>query len=143
MEAASPPQRPDSAAAHRALQETLRSPDTFAAAAHAADASPSVLKRLFAPLAARLVRSFASRQVEWNLAVTRALETIVRAFDERDARCAWIEERLRSAEQRIERMETELRAAREAEHDARRKLASLGIQLRELEAQRADRRPPP
>ena len=141
MEPASEPKRPDTAAAHRALQETLRAPDTFAAAREG-EASESPLKRVWVPLAARLVHFFARHQVEWNLAVARALETIVRALDERDTRAAWLEERLRGAEERIARMETDLRAMREAEQDARKKLAAMGIQLHELGAQRADRRPP-
>ena len=138
MESASEPKRPDTAAAHRALQEALRSPDTFAAAREAG-ATDGPLKRVLVPLAARLVHFFARRQVEWNATVARALEAIVRSLDERDARAAWLEERLRGAEERIARMEAELRAMREAEQDARKKLAAMGIALSELGT---DRRAP-
>jgi len=133
--------RPDSSAAHRALQETLRAPDTFATAVRDAGASPSPLKRLVAPLAVRLVHFFACSQVEWNHAVARTLEAIVRSNDERDGWIGGLEERLRVAEARIERLETQLRAAEEAEQEARRKLALVGIQLRELEERQEDRRP--
>src|SRR5260370_36127896 len=123
MDDASPPARPDSSAAHRALQEALRAPDTFAVAARDAEASPNPLKRLLAPLAVRLVHFFARSQVEWNHAVVRALEAIVRSIDERDGWIVRLEGRVRAGEERIARLETTLRAAQEAEHDARRKLA--------------------
>jgi len=45
--------------------------------------------------------------------------------------------RLRSVEERIGRLETDLRTVREAEQDARRKLVDLGLRLRDLEAERA------
>jgi len=93
------------------------------------------------PLAARVVHFFARRQVEWNATVARALEAIVRSLDERDARAAWLEERLHGAEERIAHMEAEVRAMREAEQDARKKLAAMGIALSELGAQRTDRPP--
>jgi len=125
--------KPDSSAVHLALQETLRGPDTFAAARSASDGSTPILKKLLLPIAARLVHFFARYQVDWNFSVARTLEAAVRGLDERDR---WIErliERLRSAEQRVGQLETEIRGAREAEEDARRKLAALGIRLRELE----------
>jgi septal ring factor EnvC (AmiA/AmiB activator) len=141
MDDASQAPRPDRSAAHRALQEALRAPDTFAAAVRDAGASSSPIKRLVAPLAVRLVHFFACSQVEWNHAVARTLEAIVRSNDEHDGWIGALEERLRVAEARIERLETQLRAAEEAEQEARRKLALVGIQLRELEERQEDRRP--
>lgn len=133
---------PDRSAAHRALQDALRAPDTFAVAARDAGASPSAVKRFVAPLAARLVHFFARSQVEWNVAVVRTLEAIVRAIDERDVGDARLEEQLRETAAKVERLEAALRTAQEAEEDARRKLASLGIRLRELEERQGDRRSP-
>ena len=111
-------EKPDRAAVHRALQEMLRSPDTFATARHDVAESARAWKRWLSPLAARLVHFFAAP---------------VRALDGGDRWVARLVEALRAAEQRIDRLETELRAAREAEEDARRKLALLGVRLRRLE----------
>jgi septal ring factor EnvC (AmiA/AmiB activator) len=132
-------ERLDNSRAHLALQEVLRIPDTFAAARRDSAERRSGLKRLLAPIAARLVPFFARRQVEWNFAVAKALEATVRSLDERDR---WIEElaaRLRSTEEKVAQLETELRSAREAEDDARKKVAVLGVRLRDLE----ERRPRP
>ena len=125
--------KPDRAAAHRALQEALRAPDTFAAAYRDVAEGPGVWKRWIAPLAAKLVHFFARRQVEWNVAAVRTLEATLGALDDGDRWIARLAEELRVAEERIGRLEIELRAAREAEEDARRKLALLGIRLRQLE----------
>jgi len=136
--------RPDASAAHRALQEALRAPDTLAAADRASRESASPLKRFLGPLVVRAVHVFAGPQVEWNLAVSRALEAIVRSLDERDR---WIESlalRLRAAEDRSRQLETDLRAAREAQEDVRKKLALAGIRLRDLEERlHAGRSPDP
>jgi hypothetical protein len=126
-------EKPDRAAVHRALQEVLRSPDTFATARHDVAESPHVWKRWLSPLAAKVVHFFAGPQVEWNVVTARSVEATVRALDDGDRWVARLAEELRAAEQRIERLETELRAAREAEEDARRKLALLGVRLRRLE----------
>jgi hypothetical protein len=126
-------EKPDRAALHRALQEVLRSPDTFATARHDVAVSPRVWKRWLSPLAAKLVHFFAGPQVEWNVAAARSAEATVRALDDGDRWVARLAEKLRAAEQRIDRLESELRAAREAEEDARRKLALLGVRLRRLE----------
>jgi hypothetical protein len=126
-------EKPDRAAVHLALQEVLRSPDTFATARHDVAESPRVWKRWLTPLAAKLVHFFAGPQVEWNVVTARSVEATVRALDDGDRWVARLAEELRAAEQRIERLETELRAAREAEEDARRKLALLGVRLRRLE----------
>ena len=125
--------KPDRAALHRALQEVLRSPDTFARARHDVAGSTHAWKRWLSPLAARLVHFFAAPQVEWNVVTARSVEATVRALDDGDRWVARLVEALRVAEQRIDRLETELRAAREAEEDARRKLALLGVRLRRLE----------
>lgn len=102
--------RLDNSSTHLALQAALRTPETW-----------------------RLVPFFAPRQAEWNLAVVRALEAAVRSIDERDR---WLEEldrRLRASEEKVAQLETELRGARAAEDDARRKLATLGVRLRDIE----------
>ncbi len=130
---ASDAEKPDRSAAHRALQEVLRTPDTFAAALQGVAAGRSGWKRWIAPLAAKLVHFFAAPQVEWNVAAARTLEATLRAVDDGDRSAAHLAEELRGAEERIGRLEAELRAAREAEEDARRKLALLGIRLRRLE----------
>ena len=126
-------EKPDRAAVHRALQEVLRSPDTFATARHDVAESARPWKRWLSPLAARLVHFFAAPQVQWNVVTARSVEATVRALDDGDRWVARLVEALRVAEQRIDRLETELRAAREAEEDARRKLALLGVRLRRLE----------
>ena len=126
-------EKPDRAAVHHALQEVLRSPDTFAAARRDAAESPRLLKRWLSALTAKLVHFFAGPQVEWNVATARSVEATVRALDDGDRWVARLAEELRAAEQRIERLETDLRAAREAEEDVRRKLALLGVRLRRLE----------
>ena len=133
MSSTSEAEKPDRAAVHRALQETLRSPDTFATARRDVAESPFVWKRWLSPLAAKFVHFFAGPQVEWNVVAARSVEATVRALDEGDRWVARLAEALRAAEQRIDRLETELRAAREAEEDARRKLAMLGVRLRRLE----------
>ena len=71
--------------------------------------------------------------------MAKALEATVRSLDERDR---WIEDlaaRLRSTEEKVAQLESALRGAREAEDDARKKLAALGVRLRDLE----EGRPPP
>ncbi len=68
-----------------------------------------------------------------NVVTARSVEATVRALDDGDRWVARLVEALRAAEQRIDRLETELRAACEAEEDARRKLALLGVRLRRLE----------
>ena len=98
---------PDSSAAHLALQEMLRRSDTFAAARLAAH--------------------------EWNFAASRALEAAVRSLDERDRWVSALVARMRAAEERVSQLEADLRGARAAEEDARRKLANVGIRLRQLE----------
>lgn len=123
---------PDSSAAHLAMQEVLRAPDTLATALREAEAAGGSKRRLVR-IVARAVHFFAHCQVAWNAAVARALEQTLRAVDARDR---WVERvvvRLRAAEERVRRLETELRVAREAEEDARRKLALLGLRLRELD----------
>jgi len=125
----------DNSRVHLALQEALRAPDTFAAARRDSAEPRSALKRLLAPIAARLVPFFARRQVEWNVAVAKALEATVRSLDERDRWIAELAARLRSTEEKVAQLETELRSAREAEEDARKKLAVLGVRLRGLEEQ--------
>jgi septal ring factor EnvC (AmiA/AmiB activator) len=126
-------EKPDRAAVHRALQEMLRSPDTFATARHRIAESPRPWKRWLSPFAAKLVHFFAGPQVQWNVATARSIEATVRALDDGDRWVDRLGQQLRLAERRIERLETELRAAREAEEDARRKLAMLGVRLRRLE----------
>jgi hypothetical protein len=126
-------EKPDRSAAHHALQEALRAPDTFATARRGVARSPGVWKRWIAPLAFRLVHFYARPQVEWNVATARSLEATVRALDDGDRWVAGLAEELRRAKERIVRLETDLRAARQAEEDARRKLALLGIRLRRLE----------
>jgi hypothetical protein len=126
-------EKPDRSAPHRALQDVLRGPDTFAAALHDVAECPNGWKRWIAPLAAKLVHFFAAPQVAWNVAAARTLEATVRGLDEGDRWSARLAEELRAAEERIGRLEAELRAAREAEEDARRKLALLGVRLRRLE----------
>ena len=85
------------------------------------------------PIAAKIVHFFARSQVEWNAAASRALEAVVRSFDERDRWVSALVARVRAAEERVSQLEAELRGARAAEEDARRKLAQVGIRLRELE----------
>ncbi len=126
-------EKPDRSAVHHALQEALRAPDTFATARQGATQSPGVWKRWIAPLAIRLVHFYAGPQVEWNVATARSLEATVRALDDGDRWVAQLAEELRLANERIVRLEADLRAARQAEEDARRKLALLGIRLRRLE----------
>src|SRR5262245_5510869 len=135
-------EKPDRAALHRALQEVLRSPDTFATARRDVAVSPRVWKRWLSPLAAKLVHFFVRPQVEWNVAAARSVEATVRALDDGDRWVARLAEKLRAAEQRLDRLETELRAAREAEEDARRKLALLGVRLRRLEDGDSSSAPP-
>jgi hypothetical protein len=122
---------PDRSAAHLALQAVLRSVDTFRAAEDLAVGGAP--RRLFRRVGARLVHFFADRQVEWNVAAARALEATTRALDDGDRWTERIAERLAVLESRVATVETELRAAREAEADARRKLAIAGVRLRELE----------
>ncbi len=124
---------PDSSAAHLALQDVLRRTDTFAAARSAARQSARPLKRIFLPVAAKIVHFFARAQVEWNSAAGRALETMVRSLDARDRWVSALAARVAAAEERVSQLEAELRGARAAEEDARRKLAHVGIRLRELE----------
>jgi chromosome segregation ATPase len=97
-------ERLDNSHVHRTLEEALRAVNP----------------------AARFVRFFAPRQAEWHAAVGSALTAIVRSLDE-------IAGRLCSAEERIGQLETELRTVREEGEDARRKLAALGVRLRDLE----------
>jgi hypothetical protein len=66
--------------------------------------------------------------------VARALEAVTRVLDERDRRLEKAAARLSAAEERIGQLEAELRTVREAEEDARRKLALVGIRLREVDA---------
>lgn len=123
---------PDSSAAHLAAQDVLSGPDTLGAALRDAQTSGGWRRRL-ARIVVRGAHFFAHRQVAWNAAVARALERMVRASDARDR---WVERvvtRLRAAEERVRRLENELRAAREAEEDVRRKLALLGLRLREID----------
>jgi hypothetical protein len=124
---------PDSSAAHLALQEVLRRSDTFAAARLAAHESARPLKRILLPVAAKIVHFFARWQVEWNFAASRALEAAVRSLDERDRWVSALVARMRAAEERVSQLEADLRGARAAEEDARRKLANVGIRLRQLE----------
>jgi hypothetical protein len=124
---------PDSSAAHLALQDVLRRTDTFAAARSAAQQSAPPLKRIFLPVAVKIVHFFARSQVEWNSFASRALGAIVRSLDERDRWVSALVARMRAAEERVSQLEAELRGARAAEEDARRKLADVGIRLRELE----------
>jgi hypothetical protein len=126
-------EKPDRSAAHRALQEALRSPDTFAAALQDVVECPNGWKRWIAPLAAKWVHFFAAPQVQWNVAASRTLEAAIRGLDDGDRWIAHLAEALRAAEERIGRLEAELRAVRDAEEDARRKLALLGVRLRRLE----------
>jgi septal ring factor EnvC (AmiA/AmiB activator) len=111
----------------------LRRNDTFTAARAAAIESARPLKKILLPFAAKVVHFFARWQVEWNFAAGRALEAVVRSLDERDRWVSALVARIRAAEERVSQLETELRGARAAEEDARRKLASVGIRLRELE----------
>jgi hypothetical protein len=122
---------PDRSAAHLALQSVLRSADTLRAAQDVEAGGAS--RRLVRRIGARLVHFFADRQVEWNVAAARALEAATRGLDEGDRWTERIAERLAALEARVAIVETELRAAREAEADARRKLAIAGVRLRELE----------
>jgi hypothetical protein len=122
---------PDRSAAHLALQSVLRSADTFGAAQEAEARGAS--RRLIRRIGARLVHFFADRQVEWNVAAARALEATTRGLDDGDRWTADVAERLAALAARVATVETELRAAREAEADARRKLAIAGVRLRELE----------
>jgi hypothetical protein len=126
-------EKPDRSAAHRALQEVLRAPDTFATARLEVAEHPNGWKRWLAPLAAKLVHFFAAPQVRWNVAAARSLESTLRGLDDGDRWIARLAEELRAAEERIGRLEAELRAVREAEEDARRKLALLGVRVRRLE----------
>src|SRR5206468_2254351 len=120
---------PDSSAAHLGLQDVLRRTDTFAAARSAAQDSPRPLKRILLPVAAKIVHFFARSQVEWNSAASRALEAVVRSLDARDRWVSALVARVLAAEERVSQLEAELRGARAAEEDARRKLAQLGIRL--------------
>lgn len=122
---------PDRSAAHLALQSVLRSADTFRAAqdAEAGGASRRLLRRI----GAKLVHFFADQQVEWNVSAARALEATTRGLDDGDRWTERLAERLAALESRVMTVETELRAAREAEAEARRKLAIAGVRLRELE----------
>jgi septal ring factor EnvC (AmiA/AmiB activator) len=122
---------PDRSAAHLALQEVLRSADTFRAANDAELGGGA--RRLFRRIAAPLVHFFAARQVEWNVTAARALEATTRGLDEGDRWTERVAERLAALESRVATMEAELRAAREADADSRRKLAIAGVRLRELE----------
>ena len=122
---------PDRSAAHLALQSVLRSVDTFRAANDAQAGGAS--RRLLWRLGAKLVHFFADRQVEWNVAAARALEATTRGLDDGDRWTEQVAERLAALESRVATLERELRAAREAEADARRKLAIAGVRLRELE----------
>ena len=124
---------PDSSAAHLALQDVLRRNDTLSAARSAAKESARPLKKILLPFAAKIVHFFARWQVEWNFAAGRALEAVVRSLDERDRWVSALVERVRAAEERVSQLEAELRGVRAAEEDARRKLAHVGIRLRELE----------
>jgi septal ring factor EnvC (AmiA/AmiB activator) len=123
---------PDSSAAHLALQDVLWRNDTFAAA-RSPQPPARPLKRILLPVAAKIVHFFARSQVEWNFAASRALEAVVRSLDERDRWVSALVARVRAAEERVSQLEAELRGARAAEEDARRKLAHVGIRLRELE----------
>jgi hypothetical protein len=116
---------------HEALQQALRGPDTFADATRNGAVS-GALKRLVTAFSARAIHFFAHRQVEHNVAVVRAVEAAVRALDACDRRLEATNARLSTAESRIEELETGLRTVRAAEDDARRKLALLGIRLREI-----------
>jgi hypothetical protein len=138
----SDPGKPESAHMHQALQEALRTPDTFAAGWRAA-ASSGVLKRLLAAVSARAIHFFASRQVEHNVAVVRALEAVVRAIDERDRAIEAASAHQSAAEERVRQLEVELRTVREAEEDARRKLALIGIRLREIDPRSRAAEPDP
>ena len=127
---------PDSSGPHRALQETLRGPDTLAIALRDAE-SGSGLRRWLARLVTKATHFLIHPQVMWNLSAARTLEATLRAADERDR---WIEgviARLRAVEDRVHVLEAELRAARAAEEDARRKLALVSIRLRELDERAA------
>jgi hypothetical protein len=124
---------PDSSAAHLALQDVLRRNDTFTAARAAAIDSARPLKRILLPFAAKVVHFFARWQVEWNFAAGRALEVVVRSLDERDRWVSALAARMRATEERVSQLEAELRGARAAEEDARRKLARVGMRLQELE----------
>ena len=126
-----PSRAPDRSAAHVALQEVLRSADTFKAARDAGEGG--ALKRFLVPIATRLVHFFADRQVAWNGAAARSLEATIRAVDNGDEWIAAIAERVRALEAQLGAVEAELRGSREAEAEARRKLAIAGIRLRELE----------
>jgi chromosome segregation ATPase len=109
----------------------LRSADTFRRSREDGKGGP--LRRLLLPVVARLVRFFADRQVEWNVAAARSLEATTRAIDDGDRWIETIAEHVRALEARVREVETELGAAREAEAEARRKLALAGVRLRELE----------
>jgi hypothetical protein len=124
---------PDSSAAHLRLQEVLRRTDTFAAARSAAQDSARPLKKILLPVAAKIVHFFARSQIEWNSAAGRALEAVVRSLDARDRWVSALVARVLAAEERVSQLEAELRGARAAEEDARRKLAQVGIRLRDLE----------
>ncbi len=129
---------PDGGASHRALQEALRGPDTLGAAtAELAHAGPLGWTR---GLMARAMRFLLRPQVAFNGAVARTLEQTIRAGDARDR---WIERivvRLRDAEQRVRALEAEVRAARAAEEEARKKLALVALRLRELDERGAPTR---
>jgi chromosome segregation ATPase len=129
--------KPDRADAHRALQEAMRAPDTFLSSQRDGR-SAGLSKRLLVSIASRLVHFFASRQVEWNVAVVRALEATTRSLDDGDAWVGRLAEELRGFEARVRSLETELSAARAAEEEARRKLALAAIRLRELEERQAE-----
>jgi len=138
---------PDRSPAHLALQAVLRSADTFRAAREAA--GKGSLKRIVSAVGSRLVHFFADRQVEWNVAASRSLEATTRAIDDGDRWTTRIAEQMVAIEARLRDVETELSVAREAEAEARRKLAIAGIRLRELEelqqalAKRLDGEAPP
>lgn len=116
----------------------LRRNDTFTAARSAGNESARPLKRILLPVAAKIVHFFARWQVEWNFAASRALEAVVRALDERDRWVGALVERMRAAEERVRELEAELRGTRAAEEDLRRRLAHVGIRLRELEERTSD-----
>jgi hypothetical protein len=118
--------------ARRYPRFVLRRSDTFAAARSPADQPARPLKRILLPVAAKIVHFFARWQVEWNFAAGRALEALVRSLDERDRWVSALVARVRAAEERVSQLEAELRGARAAEEDTRRKLANVGIRLREL-----------
>ena len=79
-----------------------------------------------------------AKQFAANFAASRALEAVVRGLDERDRWVGALVERMRAAEERVRELEAELRGTRAAEEDLRRRLAHVGIRLRELEERTSD-----